>query len=149
MKPIKPTRTEREIAGSCLAVRLRMLNRMVTGVYDEALRPLDLRVSQLNILVAIGVRGPLRGVDLAELLRLEKSTLSRDLDRLVARGWVDAAPGKGRARTLTLTDAGRALIERAAPAWREAQGKARALLSEPLAAEITGVVDALWAGPPP
>ena len=38
------------IAKTCIAVRMRMLNRLVTNVYDEALRPLGLKVSQMNIL---------------------------------------------------------------------------------------------------
>ena len=40
------------IAGACIAVRLRLLNRVVTNLYDDALRPLGLKMSQLNILVA-------------------------------------------------------------------------------------------------
>ncbi len=41
-----------KVASECVAVRLRMLNRVITNIYDDALRPLDLKVSQMNILVA-------------------------------------------------------------------------------------------------
>ena len=37
------------IAGECLAVRVRLLNRTITGIYDEALRPLGMTVGQLNM----------------------------------------------------------------------------------------------------
>jgi len=39
------------ISRTCIAVRLRLLNRVVTNFYDDALRPLGLKVSQLNILI--------------------------------------------------------------------------------------------------
>ena len=48
------------IAKTCIAVRLRMLNRVVTNVYDEAMRPLGLKVSQLNILVVTAKLGVAR-----------------------------------------------------------------------------------------
>ena len=41
------------IAGQCLAVRVRLLNRTITAIYDDALRPLGLTVGQLNILVVV------------------------------------------------------------------------------------------------
>jgi hypothetical protein len=41
-----------KIASECVAVRLRMLNRVITNIYDDAFRPLDLKVSQFSILVA-------------------------------------------------------------------------------------------------
>src|SRR5258707_48527 len=108
---------ESRIAGECLAGRIRVLSRVVTGIYDDALRPYDVRVSQMNILVAVAVMGPVRATEVCGQLRLEKSTLSRDLDRLLARGWVRATPGAGRTRHLEATRAGRALIRRVQPAW--------------------------------
>jgi DNA-binding MarR family transcriptional regulator len=145
MKHRKPLPPEHEIAGRCLAARLRLLNRVVTNLYDEALRPHGLRVSQMNILVVIAVGGPLRAVDVARRLRLDTSTLSRDLERLIDRGWVRSSPGKGRAQQLQVTKAGRELLARTVGDWREAQRRAEKLLSPAAAAAITGAVDALWA----
>src|SRR4051812_22520018 len=53
----KPTTGIERIATSCIAGRLRLLNRVVTNIYDDALRPLDLKVSQMNILVAAAKLG--------------------------------------------------------------------------------------------
>ena len=47
----KSSTTVDVIAKTCIAVRLRSLNRVVTNIYDAALRPLGLKISQLNILV--------------------------------------------------------------------------------------------------
>jgi DNA-binding MarR family transcriptional regulator len=140
---------EHEIAGCCLAARLRLLNRVVTNLYDAALRPHGLRVSQMNILVVIAVGGPLRAVDAARRLRLETSTLSRDLERLIDRGWVRSSPGKGRALRLEVTPAGRSLLATVVADWRKAQREARELLSPAAADAIAGAVDALWAADEP
>jgi DNA-binding MarR family transcriptional regulator len=145
MGHLKRTIPEREIADGCLASRLRLLNRVVTNLYDDALRTHGLRVSQMSILVAIAVGGPLRAVDVARLMRLGTSTLSRDLDRLVSRKWVRPLPGRGRSRHLEVTVAGRELIAKVLPTWREAQRRARELLSAEAAGAIAGAADALRA----
>lgn len=136
----------KEMASGCLAARLRILNRSVTRLYDDALRPHGVRVSQLNILVLIAAAGPIRGTDVAAAMHLDKSTLSRDLDRMFERGWVRALPGVGRARPLEATDAGRKLIATVTPAWRSAQREARKLLTPALADGMAAVVDAMWEG---
>jgi DNA-binding MarR family transcriptional regulator len=128
---------------------LRLLNRVVTNLYDDALRPHGVRVSQMNILVVIAAGGPLRAVDAARRLRLETSTLSRDLERLIDRGWVRSSPGKGRALRLEITPAGRSLLAKAVGDWRKAQRQARELLSPAAVAAIAGAVDALLAADEP
>ena len=137
---------EAEMACGCLAARLRLLNRAVTKLYDDALRPHGVRVSQLNILVLVAAAGPLRSVDVAAAMQLDKSTLSRDLDRMLERDWVRATAGAGRSRPLEATDAGRKLLAAVAPAWRAAQREARKLLTPTLADGMTAVVDAMWEG---
>jgi DNA-binding MarR family transcriptional regulator len=136
---------EREMAGACLAARLRLLNRVVTNLYDDALRPHGLRVSQMHVLVAVAAAGPLRAVDVARRLRLDASTLSRDLERLVKRKWVRSSPGPGRARKLEITSSGQELLAAALGDWREAQRKARQLLSPAATDAITAAAEALRA----
>ena len=65
-------RTAALIGDQCLAVRVRMLNRTITTIYDDALRPLGLTVGQLNILVVIARRGPVSPGD--HLILLAKVT---------------------------------------------------------------------------
>jgi hypothetical protein len=60
-----------KIAGECVAVRLRMLNRIITNIYDNALRRLDLKVSQMNILVAAAKMGTARPLEVCEYLHLD------------------------------------------------------------------------------
>jgi DNA-binding MarR family transcriptional regulator len=119
------------IARSCIAVRLRLLNRVVTNLYDEALRPLGLKVSQLNILVVTARLGLARPAEVCQVLQLDASTLSRNVERMRSRGWLEAVAGEdARTQPFRLTARGRRLLERAFPAWEAAQRKAGELLGE-------------------
>jgi DNA-binding MarR family transcriptional regulator len=119
------------IAEQCIAVRLRMLSRAVTRIYNQGLRPYGLTTSQMNILVAIACLGEARQQDVCQGLHLEKSTLSRDVARMRRQGWLDDVPGEdGRTALLRITPVGRKLLEQAIPAWQQAQEQATALLGE-------------------
>ncbi len=126
---MKPGITPRDISSQCIALKLRILSRAVTNVYNCALRPLGLTISQMNILVAVACFGRARQQQVCDVLQLEKSSLSRDVVRMIARRWL-ATKGGGRAYVLTLTEGGRQLLERATPAWEEAQKKALLLIGE-------------------
>ena len=112
-----------KIAGGCVAVRLRMLNRIITNIYDDALRPLGLKVSQMNILVAAAKLGTAHPSNVCEYLHLDVSTLSRNVDRMKDRGWLEVVRDDkdGRAQPFQLTQQGWKLLEKAVPAWSEAQ----------------------------
>src|SRR6188508_882735 len=119
------------ISRTCIAVRLRLLNRVITSFYDEALRPLGLKVSQLNILIVTAKLGLARPAQVCEILQLDTSTLSRNVERMRANGWLEVVPDKdARVQPVRLTAKGRGLIEKALPAWEEAQCQARQLLGK-------------------
>ena len=128
----KPTTSSIDaIAKSCIAVRLRLLNRVVTNLYDDALRPLGLKVSQLNILVVAAKLGLARPAQVCEILQLDVSTLSRNVKPLQAHGWLEVVPEEdARAQPFRLTARGKRLIEKAVPAWEEAQRQAAELLGD-------------------
>lgn len=119
------------IAGECIAVRMRMLNRVITNIYDEALRPLGIKVSQMNILVAAGKMGVARPAEVCEHLHLDVSTLSRNVERMKARGWLEVVTDEdGRAQPFQLTTEGCQLLKKAVPVWEQAQQRATELLGE-------------------
>jgi DNA-binding MarR family transcriptional regulator len=119
------------IAKECIAVRLRSLNRVVTNFYDDALRPLGLKVSQLNILIVTAKFGLARPAQVCDLLQLDASTLSRNVERMRAHGWLEVVPEEdARAQPFRLTPQGKRLIEKAVPAWEEAQRQATELLGD-------------------
>src|SRR6266513_4891974 len=117
------------IATTCIAVRIRLLNRVVTKLYDDALRPLGLKASQLNILIVTAKLGLARPGQVCEILQLDASTLSRNVKPLQAHGWVEVVPDEdARAQPFRLTAQGKRLIEKAVPAWEQAQRQASELL---------------------
>ncbi len=125
------------IARSCIAVRLRLLNRVVTNLYDDALRPLGLKVSQLNILIVTAKLGLARPAQVCDLLQLDASTLSRNVRPLQAHGWLEVVPEEdARAQPFRLTPEGKKLIEKAVPAWEEAQRRATELLGREAVARL-------------
>ena len=117
------------ISKTCIAVRLRLLNRVITNFYDDALRPLGLKVSQLNILIVTARLGLARPAQVCEILQLDVSTLSRNVKPLQAHGWLEVVPEEdARVQPFRLTSQGRRLIEKAIPAWEKAQQQASELL---------------------
>src|SRR5205823_8089823 len=107
----KPTSSSIDtICRTCIAVRLRLLNRVVTNFYDDALRPLGLKVSQLNILIVAARLGLARPAQVCEILQLDTSTLSRNVERMKAQGWLEVVPEEdARAQPFQLTPQGRRL----------------------------------------
>ena len=132
------------IFNECLAGRLRILNRVVTKLYDEALRPLGVKTSQLNILVAAGKLGLARPADICERLQLDTSTLSRNVERMRAKGWFEVVGDEdGRAQPFRLTTKGHKLVESAKPRWDQAQKKVRKLLGGQTVQTIVDAVEGI------
>lgn len=129
------------IASECLAVRLRMLNRAISKIYDDALRPLDLKVSQLNLLVATAKLGVARPAEICEHLHLDLSTLSRNVERMRARGWLEVVPTEdGREQPFRLTADGKRLLDRATSKWKSAQAQAETILGSDGKAVLSAAV---------
>src|SRR6202790_2439033 len=119
------------IAKTCIAVRLRLLTRVVTNVYDDALRPLGVKVSELNILIVTARLGLARPAQVCDILQLDASTLSRNVKPLQAHGWLEVVREEdARSQPFRLTAQGKRLIEKAVPAWEEAQRQATELLGD-------------------
>jgi DNA-binding MarR family transcriptional regulator len=127
----RPATTVETIATSCIAGRLRLLNRVITNLYDDALRPFGLKLSQGNVLAVTAKLGVARPAQVCDILELDTSTLSRTVDRMVDNGWLEILPDDdGRSHPFRLTDQGRRLMERTIPAWEKAQAQAGELLGE-------------------
>ena len=124
---MRPEQVARAMMKECLALRVRRLSRVVTRLYDGAVRPLGLTPSQLTLLVVLERKGPSPPSAVARALDLEKSTLSRNLRRVISAGWVRER-SHGALKRLELTPVGRALLAKAYDSWQRAQARARDLL---------------------
>ncbi len=106
----------------CLCDTLRMTARAVTAVYDDALRPFGLRVTQFSLLARAASMAPVESWRLSEALGLDKTTLPRNLRPLERRGLIAIEPGEDRrTRLVRLTPAGEKLLKEASTCWRSVQ----------------------------
>jgi DNA-binding MarR family transcriptional regulator len=116
------TATEADVRENCAALRARMAARKLTRLYDRALRPVDLKITQFTLLIAVEEGRATSLSALADMLALERSSLVRNVKLLEEAGLIDAAPtGEGRSLGLKLTKAGRKKLTDALPLWKEAQ----------------------------
>ncbi len=119
------------MARECVANQVRMLNRVVTGMYEDEFRPLGLTVSQMVILALTAKQTQVRAAQLCRWLQIDASTLSRNIDRMRGNGWLEQAPAEDqRSRPFQLTTQGGKLLDDAILAWERAQAKAVRLLGK-------------------
>jgi DNA-binding MarR family transcriptional regulator len=114
---------------NCYCLKARREARELTRLYEKKLRPHGLRATQFSVLAALSQKGPTPVGELADLLGLERTTLSRGAALLTRNGWIasDASSLDAREHVLRLTPAGRDTLEAAFPAWKMAQEQARQL----------------------
>jgi DNA-binding MarR family transcriptional regulator len=120
------------MAAGCLMGRARLLTRVITGLYEDELRSLSIKATQLNLLVVIAQAGPVRRIDVGAIIQLDPSTLTRNLKVMLTNRWIEEVDdgADGRGLPLQVTAKGKALLQRAAPAWQRAQSEARKLLGD-------------------
>jgi len=127
-------------ANACLATRVRQLSRIITRVYDDAMRPLGITASQYTLLAQLAARDSITAVEIGHELDIEKSTLSRNLKRLLALGHINMDPPAGRrGRGLHLTPKGQAILKDAFPIWQDAQKRTVSAIG----AESRNILDTL------
>jgi DNA-binding MarR family transcriptional regulator len=80
---------DKRVRSECLGFRARLLSRVITAVYDDALAEMGLKVSQFSVLNAVANREDARPAELAKFLEMDETTLSRNVARMCARGGSD------------------------------------------------------------
>jgi DNA-binding MarR family transcriptional regulator len=115
-----------QAATACMCFNMRKAARAITQLYDAALRPTGLKVTQFSLLNALHLAGPLPVTVLADVLGTERTTVTRNLGGLEERNLVRATQegGDRRVRLVALTDDGVAALAGALPRWEEAQRRA-------------------------
>jgi DNA-binding MarR family transcriptional regulator len=130
---VLPYETTLEVRDTCLCLAAQRAARALARRFDEALRPFGLTNGQFSLLMALNRPEPPPMAPVAELLAMDRTTLTAALKPLQRRGLlrVEVNPGDRRGRRLLLTEAGRAALVAALPAWREQHRKIEAKLAEP------------------
>lgn len=115
----------------CNCINPRRASQAITEFYDEAVASTGLKTTQLSLLRHIHRLGPLNMSELAKAVRLDRTTLARNLKVLEAQGFITTTTGKdARTRQLNISDKGVKIVEDAAPYWHEAQEKIKSYLGE-------------------
>ena len=135
---------------ACLCTALRRASRTLSTAYDQALADTGLSNSQFNLLVKLGQCGPVSIKALAAAISIDRTTLSRTLVPLIARGLISERAGNDRrVKWIALTAKGRATLARAQQGWQSIQlamielfgaDEAAALLTN--LARLSGAADA-------
>jgi len=122
---------EQELVADCACHKVRMAARAVTRAYDDALRALGLRATQYAVLVAIGNEGAMSITALAEVLGMDRTTLTRNLGPLAKEGLVAVGvEAWRRSRAVEITKKGRARLREALPLWEQAQATLKGKLGD-------------------
>lgn len=115
----------------CMCGSFRRAARALTQMYEEALRPLGLRATQLTIMQVFSRAGELSQGQLGKTLAMDSTTLTRTLAIMVREGWVQERKGEDRReRWLRLSAAGQRKLGRAMPVWEKTQTRLRAQLGD-------------------
>lgn len=127
----------------CTNFKLRQLMRRIAQHYDAEMAHTGLKTTQYSLLSNVLHLGPVRPGDLAAVMKLDASTLTRNLKPLVAAGWLAVGEGSdGRSRTVTLTDAGRDKRQEALAHWKVAQLHLNDVLGVARVSALHALIDA-------
>ncbi|AKJ28158.1 MarR family winged helix-turn-helix transcriptional regulator [Caldimonas brevitalea] len=126
----------------CTNLKLRQLTRAVGRHYDAAVGATGLKGTQYSLLSHVVLQGPVKPSVLAAQLKLDPSSLTRNLQPLAARGWVTQGPGDdARSRLVRATEAGIAKRAEAQRAWKQAQLAINARLGPARVVQLHALLD--------
>jgi DNA-binding MarR family transcriptional regulator len=140
--PISPSTATAPKLQGCTNLKLRQLTRRITQHYDTELAQVGLKTTQYSLLSHVLKLGPVRPGDLAQAMKMDASTLTRNLKPLLSAQWVQLGQGvDGRSRLISITDAGRDKRQDAQRHWRAAQSGINRLFGMPRMMALHALID--------
>ncbi len=107
----------------CPAFNIRAASRIITQIFDDALKPSGLQITQFAVLVGVQIMDTPSISTLAKGLVMDRTTLTRGLKPLESEGLIKMITGDDRrTRFVKLTGKGKSVMEKALPYWEEARG---------------------------
>jgi DNA-binding MarR family transcriptional regulator len=106
----------------CYCTQFRRSANAITHIYDNALRPVGLKITQHSLLRALDRLEAATYNEIAAEVALDKTTISRNVKVLIDAGWVVTSPDEdARYKVAKLSPSGVRMLREAEPYWREAQ----------------------------
>lgn len=126
-----PIETTLFVRDHCLCLHVQRTARALARRFDEAFRPFRLTNGQFSLLMSLNRPEPARMGEIAELLAMDRTTLTAALKPLERRGLVTvtADTADRRSRRVALTDEGAAVLQAALPLWIRMHGELETELS--------------------
>ena len=123
-KPVPPTLP-------CMCASLRRASRVLSQLYEDALRPTGLRATQFTVLQTLSIVREVTQAELGQILAMDSTTLTRTLTIMGRSGWIAKQRGQDRREwRMRLSKSGEAQFKRALPYWEEAQTRVRQKLGD-------------------
>lgn len=123
--------------GGCTCFQIRRAARKVTAIYDRHLADVGLTVTQWSLLANLAGKPPIPIGAFAEVMAMDRTTLTRTIKPLIASGLMALSPGPDRrTRALSLTAEGKAMVRRAYPTWRAAEMEVRDALGAKVTSDL-------------
>ena len=127
-----PFETTLLVRDTCLCLHVQRTARALARRFDEALRPLDLTNGQFSLMMSLNRPVPPGMGSVAQLLAMDRTTLTAALKPLERRGLVETKidPMDRRGRLVVLTPKGLKLLESAVPIWARTHAMVEGLLAD-------------------
>jgi DNA-binding MarR family transcriptional regulator len=140
-----PIETTWRVRDHCLCLATQRAARALARRFDDAFRPLELTSGQFSLLMSLNREMPPSIGAVAELLAMDRTTLTANLKPLVKRRLAEVAidPNDRRGRRLKLTPSGQALLKSAMPIWERTQREAERQLAGSGADSLRSALHAL------
>jgi DNA-binding MarR family transcriptional regulator len=120
-----------------MCASLRRASRALSQLYEDALRPLGLRATQFTVLQSLSLAGEMTQGVLGQMLAMDSTTLTRTLEIMVRRGWIEKRRGEDRREwRIRLSKPGEILLKRALRHWRKVQTRVRTQLGNDLSEKL-------------
>ena len=128
----------------CICTTLRSASRRMIAFYDETIAPVGVNIAQFSLLRNINRMAPVSLTDLGQRVELDRSTVGRNAKVLERMGLVEIRPGKDqREATLTVSEAGQAVLREGAPLWDGVQAGIESRLGTDGAEQLRRLLAAL------
>lgn len=130
-----------QLSQQCLSFKTKKLSRLVVQKYDDALRKIDIRSTQLTILIAIRLQEPVNINQLAESVSMDRSTAIRGCNALEKKGYVSIRSGDDRRyKFAELTVKGKKKVTEAYPIWKDVQDSVSKIIGKTLFDNISNAI---------
>ena len=120
-----PLSTTIHVRDTCLCLHVQRAARALARRFDNALKPLGLNNGQFSLMMALNRPQPAPMGPVAEVLAMDRTTLTAAVKVLERRGLVETLPHPDdrRSRLMRLTSEGTALLSQALPVWERVHGE--------------------------